>query len=244
MHMKPVMQFRQSTIWLFKLVSINFAFAATSDWDACSGRLERALDALHRDSIKKNKLDEEDVGTMYQRELRSAPLEMFVSRMAVKLLENTKEPGGHWARVEQCLYDPDRNSLSTRVVFNDLLVSGMVSLMPRDIHHASISAESCRMTLRLRRAGIDFLTSPIARGRGQMRIRTESSFLEPRFASIYAYGCRPTRIDKQIKRQDKWPSYHLANINKVNIGKVSLSQTDKKKRHMHIAKKYVYCSPE
>lgn len=62
------------------------------------------------------------------------------------------------------------------------------------------------MTLRLRRAGIDFFTSPIARGRGQMRIRTESSFLEPRFASIYAYGCRPTRGGKQIKRLDKWQS--------------------------------------
>lgn len=37
---------------------------------------------------------------------------------------------------------------------------------------------------------MEFYTSPIARGHGQMRIRTESSFLEPRFASIYAYGCR------------------------------------------------------
>lgn len=92
-------------------------------------------------------------------------------------------------------------------MFNDLSVSGMVSLIPRD-HQSSVSAESCRMTLRLRRAGVDFLTSPIARGRGQMRIRTESSFLEPRFASIYAYGCHPTRLDKQIKRQDKWPPFY------------------------------------
>jgi len=130
-----------------------------------------------------------------------------------QLPENTKESGGHWARVEQCMYNPDRNSLKTRVIFNDLSVSGMVSLMPRN--HALISTESCKMTLRLRRAGIDFLTSPIARGHGQMRIRTESSFLEPRFASIYAYDCRSTRIDKQIKRQDKWPPYHLANVNKV-----------------------------
>lgn len=92
-------------------------------------------------------------------------------------------------------------------MFNDLSVSGMVSLIPRD-HQSPISAESCRMTLRLRRAGVDFLTSPIARGRGQMRIRTESSFLEPRFASIYVYGCHPTRLDKQIKRQDKWPPFY------------------------------------
>lgn len=131
-----------------------------------------------------------------------------------QLPDNAKEAGGHWARVEQCVYDPARSSLRTRVVFNDLSVSGMVSLIPRNRRALIISAESCRMTLRLRRAGIDFLTSPIARGRGQMRIRTESSFLEPRFASIYAYGCRSTRIDKQIKRQDKWP-YYSAGVNKV-----------------------------
>ncbi|XP_011860454.1 PREDICTED: uncharacterized protein LOC105557745 [Vollenhovia emeryi] len=208
------MQFRQPAIWLLKLLSIGLAYTGISDWDACSGRLERALDALHRDSTRRTKLDEEEAGALYQRELQSAPLEMSVSRMAVKLPENAKEPGGQWARVEQCVYDPDRNSLKTRVVFNDLSVSGMVSLIPRD-RRALIAAESCRMTLRLRRAGIDFVTSPIARGRGQMRIRTESSFLEPRFASIYAYGCRSTRIDKQIKRQDKWPPYHSASVNKV-----------------------------
>jgi len=131
-----------------------------------------------------------------------------------QLPETTKESGHGWARVERCMYEPERNSLRTRVVFNDLAVSGTVSLMPRD-HRALIPTESCKMMLRLRRAGIDFLTSPISRGRGQMRIRTESSFLEPKFSSIYAYGCRPTRLDKQIKRQDKWPPYHSIN-NKVN----------------------------
>lgn len=131
-----------------------------------------------------------------------------------QLPENTKESGHHWARVERCVYEPGHNSLRTRVVFNDLIVSGTVSLMPRH-RRALMPAESCKMMLRLRHAGIDFLTSPIARGRGQMRIRTESSFLEPKFSSIYAYGCRPTRLDKQIKRQDKWPSYYSTN-NKVN----------------------------
>ena len=140
----------------------------------------------------------------------------------MQLLENTKESGSQWARVEQCVYEPNRNSLKTRVVFNGLSVSAIVSLMPRD-HHVPISAESCRMTLRLRRAGIDFLTSPIARGPGQMRIRTESSFLEPKFASIYAYGCHPARLDKQIKRQDKWPPFH------VNSDKVSLLLKNKTK---------------
>ena len=80
------MQFRQPAVWLFKLLSISFAYTGISDWDACSGRLERALDALHRDSIRRNNLDEEEIETLYQRELHSVPLEMSVSRMAVKVI--------------------------------------------------------------------------------------------------------------------------------------------------------------
>ncbi|KZC05739.1 hypothetical protein WN55_04679 [Dufourea novaeangliae] len=132
---------------------------------------------------------------------------MSVSRIAVKLPQGARDTVSPWARVDRCIYEPGNNSLQTRVMFNDLSVSGMVSLTPRD-RQPPIPAESCRMSLRLRRAGIDFVTSPIARGRGQMRIRTESSFLEPRFASIYAYGCQTRRLDKQIKRQDKWPPFN------------------------------------
>lgn len=80
------MQFGQPAIWLFKLLSISLAYTGISDWDACSGRLERALDALHRDSTRRNKLDEEEAGTLYQRELHSAPLQMSVSRIAVKVI--------------------------------------------------------------------------------------------------------------------------------------------------------------
>ncbi|XP_076160746.1 uncharacterized protein LOC143143427 isoform X2 [Ptiloglossa arizonensis] len=132
---------------------------------------------------------------------------IFGSQKIEQLPQGTTDTGNPWARVEKCIYELSNNSLQTRVMFNDLSVSGMVSLMPRD-HQLPIPAESCKMTLRLRRAGIDFLTNPIARGRGQMRIRTESSFLEPRFASIYAYGCHTRRLDKQIKRQDKWPPFY------------------------------------
>lgn len=100
--------------------------------------------------------------------------------------------GYAWAKVERCAYEPTSSSIRTRVAFNELAVTGLVSLQGHE-PGAPVSrypAESCRMSLRLRRAGMEFYTSPIARGRGQMRIRTESSFLEPRFASIYAYGCR------------------------------------------------------
>ncbi|XP_026671814.1 uncharacterized protein LOC108627608 isoform X3 [Ceratina calcarata] len=199
--------FEISAVLLVALSTIAHARTDIGNWEACGGRLERALDALHRESSRRNRLEEQEAGTFYQQELRSAPLDMSVSRIAVKLPQGARDTGSPWARVEKCVYEPGNDSLRTRVTFNDLSVSGLISLMPRD-HQPPIPAESCRMTLRLRRAGVDFLTSPIARGRGQMRIRTESSFLEPRFASIYAYGCHPTRSDKQIKRQDKWPPFY------------------------------------
>ncbi|KOX79530.1 hypothetical protein WN51_02796 [Melipona quadrifasciata] len=221
---------------LLTFSSISFARSNVGSWEVCGGRLERALDALHKDSNRRKGLEEEEAGTFYQQKLRSVPLEMSVSRIAVKVIfiasivyivnedleqvldtktnfqrlllpQGARNSGNPWARVEKCIYEPSNNSLQTRVMLNDLSVSGIVSLMPRD-HQPPIPAESCTMTLRLRRAGVDFFTSPIARGRGQMRIRTESSFLEPRFASIYAYGCHPTRLDKQIKRQDKWPPFY------------------------------------
>lgn len=85
------MQFKQSTIWLFMVSSVSLTFAGANNWNACGGRLERALDALHRDSTKREKLDEEENGTFYQRELRSIPLEMSVTRMAIKVKESIQE---------------------------------------------------------------------------------------------------------------------------------------------------------
>ncbi|XP_076763634.1 uncharacterized protein LOC143431032 [Xylocopa sonorina] len=196
-----------SIILLLPFLSISFGRSNVGNWEVCGERLERALDAIHRDSSRRNRLEEEEAGIFYQQKLHSAPLEMSVTRIAVKLPQGARETGSPWAKVEKCIYEPSNNSLQTRVMFNDLSVSGIISLMPQE-HQPPIPAESCRMTLRLRRAGVDFLTNPIARGRGQMRIRTESSFLEPRFASIYAYGCHLTRVDKQIKRQDKWPPFY------------------------------------
>ncbi|CAL7933398.1 unnamed protein product [Xylocopa violacea] len=188
-------------------LSISFGRSNVGNWEVCGGRLERALDAIHRESSRRNRLEEEEASIFYQQKLHSAPLEMSVTRIAVKLPQGARDTGNPWAKVEKCIYEPSNNSLRTRVMFNDLSVSGIISLMPQE-HQPPIPPESCRMTLRLRRAGVDFLTNPIARGRGQMRIRTESSFLEPRFASIYAYGCHPMRLDKQIKRQDKWPPFY------------------------------------
>lgn len=56
-----------------------------ANWNGCGGRLERALDAMQRDSSRKNRHDEDDHGIIYQRKLISAPLEMIVANVAVKV---------------------------------------------------------------------------------------------------------------------------------------------------------------
>ncbi|XP_034936728.1 uncharacterized protein [Chelonus insularis] len=189
---------------LMILLGLSYVPSSISSWDGCGGRLERALDAMQRDSARKNKRENEDQSVIYQQKLTTAPFEMTVTHLVVKVPaggETTRDSS--WARVEKCHYEPSNNSLRSRVMLNDLSVSGIVSITPSQRRLSKVG-ESCRMSLRLKRAGIEFFTSPIARSRGQMRIRTESSFLEPRFASIYAYGCRPTsRMDRQIKRHDK-----------------------------------------
>ncbi|KAI4488796.1 hypothetical protein M0802_011306 [Mischocyttarus mexicanus] len=204
------------TLSLLTLIFITFDWTSSESGttignrDGCGDRLERALDALQRDSNRRRNRLEEGEGREpnYQEELRSAPLAMTISRIAVKFPKSARSRGSSWARVETCYFEPTSNSLKTRVTFNDLSISGTVSLLMREERRSHVPLESCRMTLRLRQAGIDIFTGTIARARGQMRIRTESSFLEPRFASLYAYGCHPNRHEKQLKRQDKWPPYY------------------------------------
>lgn len=75
-----------SVIMLLTFSSINFVHSNIVNWEACGGRLERALDALHKDSSRRKGFEEEKPGTMYQQELRSVPLEMSVSRIVVKVI--------------------------------------------------------------------------------------------------------------------------------------------------------------
>lgn len=72
---------------LLMIASMGLADAAIGNWEGCGGRLERALDALQRNSARRTHLedDEPEPGIVYQQALRSAPLEMTVSRVNVKV---------------------------------------------------------------------------------------------------------------------------------------------------------------
>ena len=78
--------FKVAAILLLTFSSISFARSNVGSWEVCGGRLERALDALHKDSSRRKGLEEEEAGMFYQQKLRSVPLEMSVSRIAVKVI--------------------------------------------------------------------------------------------------------------------------------------------------------------
>ncbi|XP_065160259.1 uncharacterized protein [Atheta coriaria] len=153
----------------------------------CFDRLENALEHIRRRQAAKEKTLHLNGYSMHQ-PLRSVPYDMYVTDMRVRLPSSNS-----WVRVDNCRYNPRNNSLETRLLFNDLTISGKVALfneaeLQREPVHPD-PEDACNMILRLRRAGIGFFTEPIRRERGQFNVRTDSHFLEPGFISVYAYGC-------------------------------------------------------
>lgn len=81
--------------WTLSLMLIFITYDFTSSEigttighrDGCGERLERALDALQRDTNRRrNRLEDgESREPNYQEELRSAPLAMTITRIAVKV---------------------------------------------------------------------------------------------------------------------------------------------------------------
>ncbi|KAI4470121.1 hypothetical protein MML48_1g18698 [Holotrichia oblita] len=156
----------------------------------CSQRLENALQEMRRRKLAKQKTLHLNGYTLHQ-QLRTIPYEMYVTDMRVRL-----PPSNSWVKVDRCYFEPTNSSLETRLLFNDLSISGKVNLfgdgelLQREPNEPNPDG-SCNMILRLRRAGIGFHTEPIRRERGQFNVRTDSHFLEPGFISVYAYGCEP-----------------------------------------------------
>lgn len=107
---------------------------------------------------------------------------------------------GSWVQVQRCQFSRQAE-MRTNLLFSDLLVSGVVRLLPGDLPMGSPQGisppEHCTMTLRLRRAGLELRAAPhlsggpkiAGRGTG-IQVRTESNFVDPHFLSVHAYGCK------------------------------------------------------
>lgn len=166
----------------------------------CSERLENALDQVRRRQISRRKTLPLDGYSLHQ-QLRSAPFDMYVTNMKIRLPSN-----GGWVRVEKCRFNPRNSSLETRLLFNDLTIMGKVNLFNgADLQREPIDPlpeDTCNMILRLRKAGIGFHTEPIRREQGHFNVKTNSHFVEPGFISVYAYGCEP-RLKREFRQEDE-----------------------------------------
>lgn len=165
--------------------------------------------------------------SLYQ-QMRTAPVDMYVTRMRVRLPQNS-----NWVRVEKCYFDPRNVSLDTMLLFHDITISGNVDLYdaneldrgvppngrlrrnygdPRpydgrypDDPYARSRGNGCNMILRLRKAGIGFHTRPLNQQPGKFNVKTDSEFVEPGFISVYAYGCEKYINRNSVRNKDNLP---------------------------------------
>ncbi|XP_057672476.1 uncharacterized protein LOC130904009 [Diorhabda carinulata] len=168
---------------------INNLYQEDRERFGCSDRLENALDQVRRRQISRRKTLQLDGYSLHQ-SLRSAPLDMYVTNMKIRL-----PPTGGWVKVDRCRFNPRNSSLQARLLFNDLTIMGKVNLFnDAELQREPVDPlpeDTCNMILRLRKAGIGFHTEPIRREKGHFNVRTNSHFVEPGFISVYAYGCEP-----------------------------------------------------
>lgn len=165
--------------------------------------------------------------SLYQ-QMRTAPVDMYVTRMRVRLPQNS-----NWVRVEKCYFDPRNVSLDTMLLFHDLTISGNVDLYeaneldrgippsrrlrrnyadgrplgpyPDEPYQRHRGSNGCNMILRLRKAGIGFHTRPLSQQPGKFNVKTDSEFVEPGFISVYAYGCEKYINRNSIRNKDNLP---------------------------------------
>lgn len=167
-------------------------------------------------------------GYSLHQQMRSAPVDMYVTRMRVRLPQNA-----NWVRVEKCYYDPRNVSLDTMLLFNDITISGNVDLYDANELDRGIplsrrlrrnyadgrpydpylnaqypryqGSKGCNMILRLRKAGIGFHTQPLNQQPGKFNVKTDSEFVEPGFISVYAYGCEKYINRNSVRNKDNLP---------------------------------------
>ncbi|KAF5304037.1 hypothetical protein FQA39_LY01822 [Lamprigera yunnana] len=167
----------------------------------CSDRLEGALEKIRRRELNKQKSVDLH-GYSLHHQMRNAPYDIYVTEMRVRVPTKAS-----WVRVDRCRFEPRNSSLETRLLFNDLTISGKVNLFNEgELKREPINPnpeDTCSMILRLRRAGIGFNTEPIRSERGQFNVKTDSYFVEPGFISVYAYGCEPGLIQHRRSFRDE-----------------------------------------
>ncbi|KAH8307571.1 hypothetical protein KR044_003456 [Drosophila immigrans] len=162
-----------------------YAFSGSSGGDSGSGSGKSALEL-------------EDLLTSHQSHQQyqyRQPHKLAISRVEVEDLKVRVPPSkaaSRWVEIDKCKFSTENSTLDTRLIFPDLTLSGKVVLQP--------TGGRCHMILRMRHAGIEFRTVPLAstsapsyeqsRRLGSASVRTDSHFAEPGFISVFAHGCQ------------------------------------------------------
>lgn len=119
----------------------------------CTDRLEDALEQVRRRQRNSNQKTLRLNGYSLHQQLRTVPYDMYVTDMRVRMPSSNS-----WVRVDRCFFDPRNSSLETRLLFNDLTISGRVNILgDAELQREPLAPDpeaSCNMILRLRRAGI------------------------------------------------------------------------------------------
>ncbi|XP_054288275.1 uncharacterized protein LOC129004416 [Macrosteles quadrilineatus] len=176
-----------------------------SHHDPCTFRLESALGGISTRRSSSGSSHTLDLsGYALHQPLRTAPYEMYVTDMKVRMPTHPS----HWARIDNCRYNPSQAVLQARLVFKDLSVSGAVKLYNEadTLHNPKIAtpAERCQMMVRLRKAGIGFTVVPQQREGGGLSVSTTATFLDPQFVSVHAYGCdNPDLLERRLQDEDE-----------------------------------------
>ncbi|KAK6630909.1 hypothetical protein RUM44_003081 [Polyplax serrata] len=168
-----------------------------SNANKCTTRLHGSLEKLRRRQANLKSTAFIDLsGYALHQTLRHLPIDMYITDIRVRT-----PVAGDWVHIEKCQFSNRDNRMTTQILFNDLTVSGTVQLLDDTEHLKNslhpIPRELCKMSLRFQRAGLGINAFPLkGRSRG-LDVRTEARFLDPKFLSVHAYGCKLSDIFKR-----------------------------------------------
>ncbi|XP_049957175.1 uncharacterized protein LOC126473882 isoform X1 [Schistocerca serialis cubense] len=161
----------------------------------CRSAIESAMDLISKRNIQQPNFNGSFLdlaGYALHQPLRSAPYDMYVTEMRIKMPAQAV-----WFEVEHCQWEPRKRTLETRLGFSELSVTGAVKLYEGDFIKNTphpLPTDVCNVTMRMKRAGLQIAAQPrvlSSSNRGIADISMDSQFLQPEFVSVYVYGCHP-----------------------------------------------------
>ncbi|XP_049957176.1 uncharacterized protein LOC126473882 isoform X2 [Schistocerca serialis cubense] len=127
----------------------------------CRSAIESAMDLISKRNIQQPNFNGSFLdlaGYALHQPLRSAPYDMYVTEMRIKMPAQAV-----WFEVEHCQWEPRKRTLETRLGFSELSVTGAVKLYEGDFIKNTphpLPTDVCNVTMRMKRAGLQIAAQP------------------------------------------------------------------------------------